>query len=154
MKNWLIWKDPDAGKDWRLEEKGTTEDEMVRWVTKSMDVSLSKLWEWTRKPDVLQSMELQRVRHNWVTELNWTETWLYAVFVFKLLSCVWLFATPWTLACKAPLPKNTGMGCPSVLQEIFLTQGSNPHFIMSPVLAGGFFTTNATLLNFLKYIYI
>ena len=28
-KNWLIWKDPDAGKDW--EEKGTTEDEMVGW---------------------------------------------------------------------------------------------------------------------------
>ena len=28
-KNWLIWKDPDAGKDWGQEEKGTTEDEMV-----------------------------------------------------------------------------------------------------------------------------
>ena len=26
-----IWKDPDAGKDWRREEKGTTEDEMVEW---------------------------------------------------------------------------------------------------------------------------
>ena len=30
-KNWHIWKDPDAGKDWRQEEKGTTEDEMVGW---------------------------------------------------------------------------------------------------------------------------
>jgi len=30
-KSWLIWKDLDAGKDWRQEEKGTTEDEMVRW---------------------------------------------------------------------------------------------------------------------------
>ena len=30
-KNWLIWKDPDAGKDWRQEEKGTTEDEMAGW---------------------------------------------------------------------------------------------------------------------------
>ena len=30
-KNWLIGKDPDAGKDWRQEEKGTTEDEMVEW---------------------------------------------------------------------------------------------------------------------------
>ena len=30
-KNWLICKDPDAGKDWRQEEKGTTEDEMVGW---------------------------------------------------------------------------------------------------------------------------
>ena len=31
VKNWLIGKHPDAGKDWRREEKGTTEDEMVRW---------------------------------------------------------------------------------------------------------------------------
>ena len=31
VKNWLIWKDPDAGKDWRQEEKETTEDEMVGW---------------------------------------------------------------------------------------------------------------------------
>ena len=30
-KNWLIRKDPDAGKDWRWEEKGTTDDEMVGW---------------------------------------------------------------------------------------------------------------------------
>ena len=30
-KNWLIGKDPDAGKDWRQEKKGTTEDEMVGW---------------------------------------------------------------------------------------------------------------------------
>ena len=29
MKSWLIGKDPDAGRDWRQEEKGTTEDEMV-----------------------------------------------------------------------------------------------------------------------------
>ena len=31
VKNWLIWKDPDAGKDWRQEDKGTTEDGMVGW---------------------------------------------------------------------------------------------------------------------------
>ena len=31
VKNWLIGKDPNAGKDWRQEEKGTTEDEMVGW---------------------------------------------------------------------------------------------------------------------------
>ena len=31
VKNWLIWKDPDAGKDWRWEDKGMTEDEMVGW---------------------------------------------------------------------------------------------------------------------------
>ena len=31
VKNWLIWKAPDDGKDWRQKEKGTTEDEMVGW---------------------------------------------------------------------------------------------------------------------------
>ena len=31
VKNWLIWKDPAAGKDWGREEKGMTEDEMVGW---------------------------------------------------------------------------------------------------------------------------
>ena len=45
VKNWLIRKTPDAGKDWRQEEKGTTEDEMVGSITHSMDMSLSKFWE-------------------------------------------------------------------------------------------------------------
>ena len=31
VKSWLIWKDPNTGKDWRQEEKGMTEDEMVGW---------------------------------------------------------------------------------------------------------------------------
>ena len=45
MKNWLIGKDPDDGKDWGQEEKGTTEDETVDGITDSMDMSLSKLQE-------------------------------------------------------------------------------------------------------------
>ena len=43
-KNWLIGKDPDAGKDWKQEEKGTTEDELVGWLT-DLDISLSRLQE-------------------------------------------------------------------------------------------------------------
>ena len=49
----------------------------------------------------------------------------------KSLSCVRLFATPWTVAHQAPLSmgfpgKNTGVGCHFLLQGIFPTQGSNP----------------------------
>ena len=44
-KSWLIWKDPDTGKDWRQEEKGTAEDEMVGWHHWFNGLSLSKVWE-------------------------------------------------------------------------------------------------------------
>ena len=47
------WKRHDAGKDWRQEEKGRTEDETVGWCHGSMDMSLSKPWETV---SVLQSM--------------------------------------------------------------------------------------------------
>ena len=42
-ESWHIGKDPDAGKDWRQEEKGTTEDEMVGWHHDLMDMSLGEL---------------------------------------------------------------------------------------------------------------
>ena len=44
-KRWLIWKDPDAGKDWRQEEKGMTEDEMGGWHHCLDGHELSKLQE-------------------------------------------------------------------------------------------------------------
>ena len=77
VKNCLIWKDPDAGKDWRQEEKGMTEDEMVRWMASPTRWTWiwvnSGSWWWTGKPGVLQSMGSQRVGHDWMTELHWTE---------------------------------------------------------------------------------
>ena len=75
VKSWLIWKNSDAGKNWGQEEKGTTEDEMVRWhhwFNARVWVN-SRSWWWTGSPGVLQSMGSQRVGHDWATELNWTE---------------------------------------------------------------------------------
>ena len=80
VKNWLIGKDSDVGKDWRQEKKGTTEDEMRIGITdsKTWVWASSGSWWWTGKPGVLQSVGLQSVGHNWATELNWTELcWIF-----------------------------------------------------------------------------
>ena len=60
-KNWLIEKDPDARKDWRQEEKGTTEDEMAS------PTHLSKLWK------IVSDMEAWRVA---VCGIAKSQTWL------------------------------------------------------------------------------
>ena len=74
VQSWLIWKDPDAGKGWRWEEKGMTgwngwmaSPTWWTWIWAS-----SRSWWWTRKPRVLQSMGLQRVGYNWA-QTKWTE---------------------------------------------------------------------------------
>ena len=56
------------------------------------------------------------------------------LFLWRVLSCVWLFETPWTVACQAPLSmefpnNNTVVGCHFLLQGIFPTQGSNLHLL-------------------------
>ena len=71
----------------------------MRWldgITDSMDVSLSKLWEWwwAWKPGVLQSMGSQRVRHDWATELNWTSA------LFALVSFLFWNQWHWKGACS------------------------------------------------------
>ena len=72
-KNRLIGKIPVAGKDWR-QELGMTEDEMVGCHHQLEGHEFEQApgsWWWTRKPGMLQSMGSQRVRHDWVAELNW-----------------------------------------------------------------------------------
>ena len=75
-KSWLIWKDPDAGKDWGLGGEGNDKgwdgwmSSLTQWTRVWVN---SGSWLWTGRPGMLQSLGSQRVRHDWVTELNWSE---------------------------------------------------------------------------------
>ena len=74
VKSWLIGKDPDAGKDWRQEEKGTTEDEMAGWHHR-LD---GHEFEWTLRVDDEQGglafCNSWGCKESDTTErLNWTE---------------------------------------------------------------------------------
>ena len=75
VKNWLIGKDPDAGEDWRQEEKGMRKwdvwmSSLTRW---TWVWTSSGSWWWTGRPGLLQSMGSQRVRGDRSTELNLTD---------------------------------------------------------------------------------
>ena len=88
-KNWPIWKDPNAGKNWKVGGEGNNRG-LDGWMASPMQwtwvwVNCGSWW-WTGRLGMLQSMGLQRVRHNWVTELNW-----------KSFSHVRLFVTPWII---------------------------------------------------------
>ena len=76
-KNWLIWKDPDTRKDWRQEELGTTEDEMIDNITESMDMSLSKLQEL-----VIDREEWCAVVHGVTKSPTWLSDWTDAILFF------------------------------------------------------------------------
>ena len=72
VKSWLIWKDPDAGKDWGQVEKGTRGLDgwmasLTQWTWVWVN---SRSWWWTGRPRMLPFMGSQRVGCNWATEMK------------------------------------------------------------------------------------
>ena len=94
-ESWLIWKDPDAGRGWGQEEKGTTEHGMVEWYhwldghecgwtpgVGDGQGGLACCSSWGR-----------RVRHDWATELNWSHK--NPVIILR-----WSFMSTWINTCQ------------------------------------------------------
>ena len=93
VKNWLIWKDADTGKDWRREERGRQRMRWLDGITDSMDMSLSKLQGLVTDREAwfaaVHGVAKSRTRLS-----NWTE--LNLPCIACLLTCfshVWLCVT-------------------------------------------------------------
>ena len=75
----------------KIEDRRRRGQQRMRWLDGITNVmewawASSGSWWWTGKPGVLQSMGLQRVRHDWVTELNWC-AYIYAEWINEFVSC-------------------------------------------------------------------
>ena len=108
-KKWLIGKDSNSGKDWRQEEKGTTEDEIVGWHPRLNGYEFEHALGAGDGQGSLVCCSPQGHKesgHDWI---------------------FWTGLHPTRLLCPWDFPgKNTGVGCHFLLQGIFSTQGSNP----------------------------
>ena len=97
-ESWLIWTDPDAGKDEGRRRRG--QQRMRCWMASPTQWTWvwvdSGSWWWTGRPCVLWFMEQQRVGHYWVTEVNWTHRTLLLLHAWPYDSvtlCHWIWIT-------------------------------------------------------------
>ena len=96
VKNWLIWKDPDAEKDWRQEEKGMTEDEMVGWHHRLNEHDFESTLGVGDTQGGLACCSPWGCKESERTEwLNWTETFsifaqtVWLIYMTHPTSCFW-----------------------------------------------------------------
>ena len=139
-KNWLMWKDPDAGKDWRQEEEGMVEDEMVGWHHQLMDMNLSRFQKLVMDREAWCAT-VHGIAKSWTWLSDWTELkdkwWNYlqrTLHTRSIQSCPTL-CDP--VDCSLPgssihglfQARTPGVGGHFLLQGIFPTQGSNLHLL-------------------------
>ena len=117
-KSWLIWKDPDAGKDGGQKEKGTTEDEMVGWHYWPMDMGLGRLHHWPMDREAWRAA-VHGVAKSWTRLSNWTELrWFRSEVRGEPSLTLWHLDT-WSVSvwfnCCLEIFKPTSLGtCPQL----------------------------------------
>ena len=125
-KSWLIWKNPDVGKDWRQRRMGKQKMKWLDGIIDSMDMSLGKLWELVMDREtwraVVHGVAKTRTRlSNW-TELNWSgdgcESWTIkkaecrGIGAFELWYWRRLLRVPWTARrSNQSILKEISLGC-------------------------------------------
>ena len=129
--SWLIRKDPDAGEDWRQEARGNDRGQ-DGWIVSPTQWTWvwvgSRRWWKTGQPRMLQSMGLQRVGHDWATELNWFQIFLpsHHAWTHIISSDPWQavsepFCTPpgphWPLGAECLIPPGNSQDGSAVLKD-------------------------------------
>ena len=91
-KNWLIWKDPDVGEDWRWEEKGMTEDGMVGWHHRLNG------YEFEQTPAVCDGQQgLACTAHGVAKSQTWLRDWTeLTILCVNMISVLFLFPKTWS----------------------------------------------------------
>jgi len=108
-KNWLIWKDPDAGKDWGWEEKGMAEDEMDGWmdgITNSGQGSLVCCNPWgCKESDMTEWLNwIWRIEYAWRKLEGWVEPGILPMGEKweKVPGCKWWLMPVGKIGCQGP----------------------------------------------------
>ena len=132
VKSWFTGKDPDAGKDWRQEEKETTEDEMVGW-HHWLDMSLSKLQEVVKDREALCAAFLGVTESDMTDRVNTTTNKIYMA-----VSGLSWGTQDLPLQFEAFVGVAHGLNCSAACGILVPPPGIESK---SPALQGGFLTT-------------